>query len=920
MGMQLPDWVRNTFLVVTGDGWPEADEDALRALARAWAEVGDAIYVVEQRITVPVRGVRRTNWDGPAAEAFSAAGNAFAGQHGRQLAALAEGSRDLSTFISGTAVNVQYMKRIVIGELLILALQIAYLIATSPWMFGSATAAVPALQAAGRSFARTAVRQLAIAIAAGQTLQVGLDAVVQLSQLATGSRKRWDTNLTGFAAITGAVGGVVGPGLGALSHTAAGAIRPVLGTTLTKGLDSVVGNAVQEYATSVGTGLVTRQGWVGTPWDLTAGATEGAIDAVGGRRRGPRGLGGPPPTAPAPVAEMGRVDNLAVAPDSSSNETLAGATAVSRAPVATSAAVGPAATSGDVSTADPARRAGPSADGGPAAAREPVQPVADGVAEGVRLEAAPVPPMSVGGIDTTRPVWVLARPEQPLVAIGDTPRGARDGDSRSVAAEATGLDPAQQPGVAAAEWTAMRHRLDLPDAQVRQIVKLIRRVGAVTETRVLETAGVYAELYGQPGSRPRLAGTLYPVRGTDTIIHPRRLTDLHQVMELARSRFPELAGRPGPLSADDLLPVLRRSMDPTAQAVTPQRIEKLAAGIRQLRRGWGSGLAGLGHRATTRTPWHGGSPSVQQLQRHFLGTAEQAWVRALSDGPVTPARSTSVRTTPGVLAESTPTESVTDPAPEAAPVDAVPRRPHDDIGLGDADVRRIVRWTRSASSLDAFGLALETAHLYREFYGNPDGRLQLSRATDGRDATVTTADPRKMADLRRLLDLARRAFPPPAEGQVAAWSSDRLLPLVRRVLEPDADTVTRERLDRLIRGLHEVRRDWRFAARRARHPPRHDARFGAAHVARRGGVRRRRALPERRAHRPTPRRAARCPRWRRGAPISPIRGDVASRESRITRHSPAIFSVSRASTRWPLRRLRTSHIGYAPGARPGIRR
>src|SRR5204863_1316777 len=109
------------------------------------------------------------------------------------------------------------------------------------------------------------------------------------------------------------------------------------------------------------------------------------------------------------------------------------------------------------------------------------------------------------------------------------------------------------------------------DAQLRQIVKLIRRVGGVSESRVLETAGVYAELYGQPGSRPRFAGTLHPVHRTDTIIHPRRLTDLHRVMELARRRFPELAGRPGPLSVDDLLPVLRGSVDPTAQAVTPQR-------------------------------------------------------------------------------------------------------------------------------------------------------------------------------------------------------------------------------------------------------------------------------------------------------------------------------------------------------------
>ena len=56
MGMQLPAWVREMFLVVTGDGWPEADEDALWALARAWATIGDT---VDQHCFTPAAHTRR---------------------------------------------------------------------------------------------------------------------------------------------------------------------------------------------------------------------------------------------------------------------------------------------------------------------------------------------------------------------------------------------------------------------------------------------------------------------------------------------------------------------------------------------------------------------------------------------------------------------------------------------------------------------------------------------------------------------------------------------------------------------------------------------------------------------------------------------------------------------------------------------
>ena len=77
MGMQLPEWVRTMFLIATGDGWPEADEDGLRKLAREWSSVAEAVAVLEQRLGEPVGGGRRAGWDGPAAAAFAVAGAAL---------------------------------------------------------------------------------------------------------------------------------------------------------------------------------------------------------------------------------------------------------------------------------------------------------------------------------------------------------------------------------------------------------------------------------------------------------------------------------------------------------------------------------------------------------------------------------------------------------------------------------------------------------------------------------------------------------------------------------------------------------------------------------------------------------------------------------------------------------------------------
>ena len=136
------------------------------------------------------------------------------------LEKLAAGFEEMGQFLHRVALQVQYMKIIVIEELIILAAEIAYLIAMIPWTFGASAAGVAALQVFGRASAMQLLRQMAISIAGSEVLQVGLDVTVQLAQMAEGWRgsREWDWGLTKSAAITGAVGGVLGPLSEGLGH------------------------------------------------------------------------------------------------------------------------------------------------------------------------------------------------------------------------------------------------------------------------------------------------------------------------------------------------------------------------------------------------------------------------------------------------------------------------------------------------------------------------------------------------------------------------------------------------------------------------------------------------------------------------------------------------------------------------------
>src|SRR5690242_15778605 len=232
MGLEVPPWVAEMFHVVTGDGWPAADEDEINDLAQLWFSIGSSVMGFAPEVG------RSALWladsgalAGDAQAALRLAVQQVTGDGALTLEKLAAGFEELGQYLHQVALQVQYQKIIVIEELLILAAQIVYLIAMMPWAFGASAAGIGALMAFGRAFAVALLRQLVVAVLTGEVLQIGLDAIAQLAQMAEGWRGggEWDWNLTKSAAITGAVGGALGPGLHGLGHLPGKALGKAVG-------------------------------------------------------------------------------------------------------------------------------------------------------------------------------------------------------------------------------------------------------------------------------------------------------------------------------------------------------------------------------------------------------------------------------------------------------------------------------------------------------------------------------------------------------------------------------------------------------------------------------------------------------------------------------------------------------------------
>jgi uncharacterized protein YukE len=311
--MEMPDAVKWLLPIVVGESWPEGDETKLRALRDAWHASSTAIGPVAEAGNQAAGGIR-DNWTGDGADAFAEQWKKFVEGDEAYFKQLADATKALGDSCDQTALDVEYTKYMIIISLIVLAAQIAAMIAAAAVTFGGSTAGIAPAQIATRMTVQMLFRQLleklaqqgfkqvakellekllkqglkkiGMEVLKNEAINLGMDAGIQGLQMAKGDRRDWDWDKTKDSAISGAVGGVVGAGSGAigrgategLSHSAGGQIADAAMRAGTRG-------AVEGVAQTVGQAAVTGDLGSLTPEQLLMGASSGAVDgAVGGAK------------------------------------------------------------------------------------------------------------------------------------------------------------------------------------------------------------------------------------------------------------------------------------------------------------------------------------------------------------------------------------------------------------------------------------------------------------------------------------------------------------------------------------------------------------------------------------------------------------------------------------------------------------
>ncbi|GAA3043062.1 glycohydrolase toxin TNT-related protein [Actinokineospora globicatena] len=311
MSITIPSEITWLFPIVVGESWPEGDEDKLRALADTWRTAGgdidDVIAQAKSAASQAIGGM-----DGQAAEAFEKYWAQFVEGDEAYLTKLRAACDGLGESCDNCALEVEYAKYSIIAALVMLAIEIAALIAAAFGTFGASSAGIPIAQAATRITVQMIFRKLITAILREVLTEVAIDAAIQGLQMAKGDRKSWDLAKTGGAALSGAISGLVGGGMdfiptratGLPGRTAEGAFRGMAegaGSTVINaavtGQDLTAGDLLRAGVSGgVSGGIGGAKSHFDTP---TAGPIPGLGDPpVGGPPAGGPPAGGPPAGGP----------------------------------------------------------------------------------------------------------------------------------------------------------------------------------------------------------------------------------------------------------------------------------------------------------------------------------------------------------------------------------------------------------------------------------------------------------------------------------------------------------------------------------------------------------------------------------------------------------------------------------------------
>ncbi|MCS7483089.1 hypothetical protein ACFFQW_43855 [Umezawaea endophytica] len=296
MGIEIPGAVEWLVPIVVGADWPEGDETALRRLSEAWTQAATAVGEVVQEgngASTAALGCMT----GETSEAFEAYWKQFV-EGDAYLVNLQQLCTDLASGCDDAALNIEYTKLSIIAALIILAAQIAAMIASAVATFGASTAGVPIAQAATRITVQMFFRELIKQIAINVAINVGVDLAIQGGQALAGNRKSWDAGKTLDAGIAGVAAGIAGGTVGAVSKG--------IGTTTSNFVQAAGRGAVEGAIGGAGGNILNnfahgKFGLEDTLNAATSGALSGSVGgAVGGMSNRHEGLAGTWATGTSP--------------------------------------------------------------------------------------------------------------------------------------------------------------------------------------------------------------------------------------------------------------------------------------------------------------------------------------------------------------------------------------------------------------------------------------------------------------------------------------------------------------------------------------------------------------------------------------------------------------------------------------------
>lgn len=255
--------------LAVGQAWPKGNEDNLHALGQAWNEAAQELKGISEQIGASGNGVLESV-GGQVADEF----RGFVTQLESTLPEMAESAGQLGKLGRHTAVQVEYSKYMILGQLILLAAQIAQ------WAF-FAPEVIPLAVTAARVAVRMILRRLLISVATGVAMNVGLDVAVQTIQFLKGDRTEWSTDNTVSAVVSGAIGGA----MGGLFFGAGSVLAP-------KFAHSLLGKGVLGAATGLSTAGIMYGIYKSGEDEFGTSISAGALGALGGggkRRFGGKG-------------------------------------------------------------------------------------------------------------------------------------------------------------------------------------------------------------------------------------------------------------------------------------------------------------------------------------------------------------------------------------------------------------------------------------------------------------------------------------------------------------------------------------------------------------------------------------------------------------------------------------------------------